>query len=160
MCVCLCVRESESCFFFGTVETKDKSLRTHSSRLSCHKNLYKQEFGAFEIKKVGNVYRHNNFLRTRDKIRLFTAIIPQKNLLVTNTGPNVIIHIDIDTISNFNIPLDGLQNPMDVDYDPPTGRIYWTDSEEKTIRSANLDGSDIRLVRNLEEGQVKLVFRL
>lgn len=91
---------------------------------------------------------------------MFTAIIPQKNLFVTNTGPNVIIHIDIDTISNFNIPLDGLQNPMDVDYDPPTGRIYWTDSEEKTIRSANLDGSDIRLVRNLEEGQVKLVFRL
>ncbi|XP_025083263.1 low-density lipoprotein receptor-related protein 4-like isoform X2 [Pomacea canaliculata] len=78
-----------------------------------------------------------------------TGIIPQKFLLMTNTYLHAIHRMDVDTGSNFVIPIDGLSNPIGIDYDPVDGRLYWTDVIEKTIRSANLDGSGVRLVRNL-----------
>ncbi|XP_025083522.1 low-density lipoprotein receptor-related protein 5-like isoform X2 [Pomacea canaliculata] len=80
------------------------------------------------------------------------AIIPLKFLLVTESPLSAyvaILYIDIDTITNFAIPLDGLRDPAAVDYDPMTGRVYWTDNVEKTIRTSNLNGSDARLVRYL-----------
>ncbi|XP_025080449.1 low-density lipoprotein receptor-related protein 4-like [Pomacea canaliculata] len=80
------------------------------------------------------------------------AIIPQKFLLVTASvlsGYLGINNIDIDTYSTVDIPLIGVQDPAAVDYNPMNGRFYWTDNVEKTIRSANLDGSDARLVRYL-----------
>ncbi|XP_025082100.1 low-density lipoprotein receptor-related protein 8-like isoform X3 [Pomacea canaliculata] len=78
-----------------------------------------------------------------------TGIIPQKFLLTTNTFLRAIHRMDVDTGSNFVIPIDGLSNPIAIDYDPVDGRLYWTDVVEKTIRSSNLDGSGVRLVRNL-----------
>ncbi|XP_025082085.1 low-density lipoprotein receptor-related protein 4-like [Pomacea canaliculata] len=80
-----------------------------------------------------------------------SAIIPQKFLLVTDSH-NGIHRIDIDTGSNVTISPDGLQNPYGIDYDPVDGRVYWSDAQEKTIRSANLDGSDARLVLNISQG--------
>ncbi|XP_025082096.1 low-density lipoprotein receptor-related protein 4-like [Pomacea canaliculata] len=80
-----------------------------------------------------------------------SAIIPQKFLLVTDTN-NGIRRIDIDTGSNFTIRPSGLHNPYGIDYDPVDGRVYWSDVVEKTIRSANLDGSDARLVHNISQG--------
>ncbi|XP_025082115.1 low-density lipoprotein receptor-related protein 4-like isoform X2 [Pomacea canaliculata] len=80
------------------------------------------------------------------------AVIPLKFLLVTEPailGYGAIHNIDIDTITSFDIPLDGLRDPAAVDYDPMAGRIYWTDNVEKTIRTSNLNGSDARLVRYL-----------
>ncbi|XP_025082130.1 low-density lipoprotein receptor-related protein 5-like [Pomacea canaliculata] len=41
---------------------------------------------------------------------------------------------------------------MGIDYDPVDGRVYWSDTEDNTIRSANLDGSDARLVRSISQG--------
>ncbi|XP_025082123.1 low-density lipoprotein receptor-related protein 4-like [Pomacea canaliculata] len=80
-----------------------------------------------------------------------SAIIPQKFLLVTDTH-NGIHRIDIDTGSNVTIRPIGLQDPLGIDYDPVDGRVYWSDIEDETIRSANLDGSDARLVRNIIHG--------
>ncbi|XP_025082095.1 low-density lipoprotein receptor-related protein 4-like isoform X2 [Pomacea canaliculata] len=80
-----------------------------------------------------------------------SAIIPQKFLLVTDFD-NGIRRIDIDTGSNVTIRPNGLHNPYGIDYDPVDGRVYWSNLEEKTIRSANLDGSDARLVLNISQG--------
>ncbi|XP_025080445.1 tolloid-like protein 1 [Pomacea canaliculata] len=79
-----------------------------------------------------------------------SAIIPQKFLLVTDTY-NGIHRIDIDTGSNVTILPNGLDNPYGIDYDPVDGRVYWSNAEEKTIRSANLDGSDARLVHSVSK---------
>ncbi|XP_025082125.1 low-density lipoprotein receptor-related protein 5-like [Pomacea canaliculata] len=80
-----------------------------------------------------------------------SAIIPQKFLLVTDYH-NGIRRIDIDTGSNVTIRPSGLQDPLGIDYDPVDGRVYWSNQLEKTIRSANLDGSDAQLVRNFSQG--------
>ncbi|XP_025084199.1 low-density lipoprotein receptor-related protein 4-like isoform X2 [Pomacea canaliculata] len=80
-----------------------------------------------------------------------SAIIPHKFLLVTDTD-NGIRRIDIDTGSNVTIRPDGLQDPFGIDYDPVDGRVYWSNQQDGTIRSANLDGSDARLVHNISQG--------
>ncbi|XP_025084285.1 low-density lipoprotein receptor-related protein 6-like isoform X3 [Pomacea canaliculata] len=80
------------------------------------------------------------------------AIIPLKFLLITESllsGWRGIRNIDIDTNTLYDIPVEGLQDPAAVDYDPMTGRVYWTDNGEQTIRASNLNGSDARLVHYL-----------
>ncbi|XP_025082109.1 low-density lipoprotein receptor-related protein 4-like isoform X2 [Pomacea canaliculata] len=80
------------------------------------------------------------------------AIIPLKFLLITESNLPWYVgirNIDIDTNTLFDIPLEGLKGPAGVDYDPMTGRVYWTDNGEQTIRASNLNGSDARLVRYL-----------
>lgn len=68
---------------------------------------------------------------------------------MTNILVGAIHRLDLDTGSNFIIPLSGVQRPVAVDYDYVDDRLYWTDGEDKTIRSAFLNGSDVRLLRNL-----------
>ncbi|XP_025082136.1 low-density lipoprotein receptor-related protein 5-like [Pomacea canaliculata] len=41
---------------------------------------------------------------------------------------------------------------MGIDYDPVDGRVYWSDIEDETIRSAKLDGSDAQLVHSISQG--------
>ncbi|XP_025084337.1 low-density lipoprotein receptor-related protein 4-like [Pomacea canaliculata] len=78
-----------------------------------------------------------------------TGFNQQKFLLTANILVGAIHRLDLDTGSNFIIPLSGVQSPVAVDYDYVEDRLYWTDGKEKTINSASLNGSDVRVVRNL-----------
>nr|AYH91780.1 deleted in malignant brain tumors 1 protein [Pomacea canaliculata] len=82
------------------------------------------------------------------------SVIPQQFMLIANTGLRAIQRIDMATISNIVLPMSGLLNPVAVDFDPITNRVYWSDVAERTIRSANLDGSNVRLVFNFGTGAV------
>ncbi|XP_025083702.1 low-density lipoprotein receptor-related protein 5-like isoform X2 [Pomacea canaliculata] len=77
------------------------------------------------------------------------ARTPRKFLLVAKSGPANIHRIDLSSSKISTIPIDGLKKPIAVDYDPVEGRVYWTDVEERTIRSAKDGGSNVRLLRQL-----------
>lgn len=67
----------------------------------------------------------------------------------TDQGAGTISRADV-TGANVEIVVSGLDRPHDVAIDPVGGRIYWTEGinevEENTgsIRSANLDGTDVQ----------------
>ncbi|XP_025082106.1 low-density lipoprotein receptor-related protein 4-like isoform X2 [Pomacea canaliculata] len=85
----------------------------------------------------------------------FTSyVIPQKFLLFTASEPPNIFRRELDIFSWISISTPGLQDPDAIDYDQQESRIYWTDRAEKTIRSASIDGSDVRLDRNLSSASV------
>jgi len=46
------------------------------------------------------------------------------------------------------------QNPVAVDFDPETQTIYWTDIESRTIRRADINGSNREIFLQLQPGQV------
>lgn len=67
-----------------------------------------------------------------------------------------IIQVDIETASYIRIPIDSLQQPAALDYDPTEDRIYWTDLTTTGIHSAFLNGSNDRMIRDL--GSSKFMF--
>ncbi|XP_025082104.1 low-density lipoprotein receptor-related protein 4-like isoform X2 [Pomacea canaliculata] len=77
-----------------------------------------------------------------------TEIILQKFFLLTGSEPPGIFRYEFDIPSWASISPGGLREPDAIDYNQEESRIYWTDRTEKTIRSASIDGTDVRLVRN------------
>ncbi|XP_025082122.1 low-density lipoprotein receptor-related protein 4-like isoform X2 [Pomacea canaliculata] len=143
---------------FLTLETEDcrfdfLQIRDGSSELSPSMGVFCNTSVPDRVRSTSNTMwirsRSGSQSGTGFNATYSSAIIPQKFLLVTDTY-NGIHRIDIDTGSNVTISPDGLRNPFGIDYDPVDGRVYW--SEKKTIRSANLDGSDARLVRSIGQG--------
>ncbi|XP_072034176.1 low-density lipoprotein receptor-related protein 4-like [Amphiura filiformis] len=53
------------------------------------------------------------------------------------------ISLDVDYKADVVIPLGELQNAIAVDVDVIEGKVYWTDSLEKKIQRANLNGSNV-----------------
>ena len=62
--------------------------------------------------------------------------------------------MDPDTRSNYAVPMSSrLFNPIAVDYDPVEQTIYWTEvGVYNHIRSASLNGSGVRTVRDAGAG--------
>ena len=46
------------------------------------------------------------------------------------------------------------QNPVAVDFDPLTQTVYWTDIESRTVRRADLNGSNQEIFLQLQPGEV------
>ncbi|XP_025082097.1 low-density lipoprotein receptor-related protein 4-like isoform X1 [Pomacea canaliculata] len=145
---------------FLTLETEDcrfdfLQIRDGSSELSPSMGVFCNTSVPDRVRSTSNTmwirFRSGSQSGTGFNATYSSAIIPQKFLLVTDKH-NGIHRIDIDTGSNFTIRPSGLHNPYGIDYDPVDGRVYWSNVWEKTIRSANLDGSDARLVRNISQG--------
>ena len=53
----------------------------------------------------------------------------------------------------MRLPLGGVYKPVAVDYDPVQGRVYWADAGIKEIRSAFLNGTDVKTVLNLRDSK-------
>ena len=49
---------------------------------------------------------------------------------------------------------DGLVSPQGIALDTAARRLYWTDQGTASIRSANLDGSDVRVLVTADDGLV------
>ena len=62
--------------------------------------------------------------------------------------------MDPDTHSKYAVPMSSrLFNPIAVDYDPVEQTIYWTEAGVyNRIRSASLDGSGVRTVKDAGAG--------
>ena len=60
-----------------------------------------------------------------------------------------IAHSDGYTFANSflaPLPLEGIDSPVGVDFDPRSNMIYWTDDKLHTINRATLDGSTQEVV--------------
>ncbi|XP_072045350.1 uncharacterized protein [Amphiura filiformis] len=73
-----------------------------------------------------------------------------------NNQTDIIIVADLDSAKIFSgpmstlqlaeIPLQSVQRPVAVDYDPVEQEVYWTDVTTSTISSASLDGTNQQVV--------------
>lgn len=79
-----------------------------------------------------------------------SEILPNNFILLPESYSHRIIRLDVGTISNYPIPMEGVFGPFAVDYDPLEDRIYWTDIDIKEIRTAFLNGTGSQTVRILE----------
>ena len=70
-------------------------------------------------------------------------------LLVTDSGKKGVFQIDLLAGSAWKIPLPRLNNPIAVVFDPVESKIYWTDVQDKVIKTSNLDGTQEQIVKTL-----------
>ncbi|XP_025082101.1 low-density lipoprotein receptor-related protein 4-like [Pomacea canaliculata] len=83
------------------------------------------------------------------QIQYTTAVIPQTFFLFTTDYPRI-YREELYAYSLTEIsPSTGLQSPDGINYDQMKNYMYWINKAEKTIRSANMDGSNVRLFHNL-----------
>ena len=83
---------------------------------------------------------------TDDKFLLFVDPY-HRQIYQTNT--------DHDSLSSFKtqgVPVPTMEFPVSLDFDLAGRRVFWMDTYDKVIRSANLDGSDARTIKNLASG--------
>ena len=83
----------------------------------------------------------------------FQALVSDNFFLIADAALNAIIQIDAQTGNLHSIdtrPHPALF-PAAVTYDHAEGRIYWSDWILETINSANLDGSDAKVIVNTGE---------
>ena len=52
----------------------------------------------------------------------------------------------IATLDFVEIPLQNVDRPVAVDFDPVEQKVYWTDVSRDTISRASLDGSNQQLI--------------
>ncbi|XP_025113550.1 uncharacterized protein LOC112575757 [Pomacea canaliculata] len=78
-----------------------------------------------------------------------TTQVPSQFILFTDTNTHTLYRMDLNSYSYINIPVGGNGNPVAVDYDFLTNRVYWTDVATDEIRSSNLDGTNPMAVRKL-----------
>ncbi|XP_025078557.1 low-density lipoprotein receptor-related protein 8-like isoform X2 [Pomacea canaliculata] len=82
----------------------------------------------------------------------YTAgIIPKSFLLIVDSGA-AMFRLDPDVFSYTRLPIQNLQSPVAIDYDPEEDRVYWTDIRAKEIRSAFLNGTNNQLIFSLHPG--------
>ena len=63
--------------------------------------------------------------------------------------------MDVETSSNYALPMSSaLFQPVAVDYDPVERDVYWTEvGVLSQVRVASLDGSGVRTVTDVGDGQ-------
>nr|KAG5696826.1 hypothetical protein BaRGS_030950 [Batillaria attramentaria] len=81
------------------------------------------------------------------------GVLKDEFFLITSSS-RLIFRMDLETTSNIVIPGLNLLNPIAVDYDPVEGRLYWTDVDYEHIASAFLNGSDQKVIKDLESESV------
>lgn len=81
----------------------------------------------------------------------FSGIIPKSFLLIVDSGA-AMFRLDPDVFSYTRLPIQNLQSPVAIDYDPEEDRVYWTDIRAKEIRSAFLNGTNNQLIFSLHPG--------
>ena len=76
--------------------------------------------------------------------------------LIADAGLHAIIQIDAQTASLHTIDTRpfSIGIPDAVAYDHVDKKVYWSDLILETINSANLDGSDAKVIVNTGEGMV------
>jgi hypothetical protein len=62
----------------------------------------------------------------------------------------MVYQVDLASGGEYVIPIEtvSVQNPYAVCYDPVDERVYWSDVDTHTINSAQLDGSDAKVLVN------------
>ena len=58
-----------------------------------------------------------------------------------------------NTVSALDIPPQSIIE--DVACDPVQSKVFWTNTLNETIESANLDGSDMRVVKSFPTGKIR-----
>ena len=78
----------------------------------------------------------------------------QDNLLVGDAGKGQIYfyNVQADTVSALDIPPQ--TNIQDVACDPVQSKVFWSNLVDDTIESANLDGSDLTVVKSFPRGKI------
>ncbi|XP_030852434.1 low-density lipoprotein receptor-related protein 8-like [Strongylocentrotus purpuratus] len=71
---------------------------------------------------------------------------PDSIVFVTDLDEGAIFMATTTNLTFTQLPLTGLQTPVAVDYDPVNGIVYWTDSYNRSISSAHIDGTNQKTV--------------
>ncbi|KAH9508829.1 hypothetical protein Btru_050159 [Bulinus truncatus] len=81
-----------------------------------------------------------------------SSVTPEDDVIfLLDTGfGGMIFRMNLRTMSFTPIPLSQLYSPESFDYDPSLGRIYFVDSRLLQIISMKFDGTDVRVVRQLD----------
>ena len=80
-----------------------------------------------------------------------SAMVQDNFLLVTDSRKKAIFQIDLIAGSAWKIPLPRVNNPIAVVFDPVESKIYWTDVTDKVIKRSNLDGTQEKVVKALQD---------
>jgi len=91
----------------------------------------------------------------------------QRAVAVSVVHDNFLLFVDGPQGKLFQMALNGTtvlelpaaskpQNPVAVDFDPETQTIYWTDIESRTIRRADINGSNSKIFLRLQPGNISL----
>eukprot|EP00058_Branchiostoma_floridae_P013412 XP_002598900.1 hypothetical protein BRAFLDRAFT_107340 [Branchiostoma floridae] len=67
-------------------------------------------------------------------------------LLVADWKGQTILQVDIISGSKVTLPLEGVDQPYALDYDPLTDYVYWSDGGNKKIKRARRDGSGMETI--------------
>ncbi|KAI8771509.1 low-density lipoprotein receptor-related protein 4 [Biomphalaria glabrata] len=81
-----------------------------------------------------------------------SSVTPEDDVIfLLDTGfGGVIFRMNLRTMSFTPIPLSTLYSPESFDYDPSLGRIYFVDARLLQIISMKFDGTDIRVIKQLD----------
>ncbi|XP_030852228.1 adhesion G-protein coupled receptor G4 isoform X2 [Strongylocentrotus purpuratus] len=71
---------------------------------------------------------------------------PDSIVFVTDLDEGAIFMATTTNLTFTKLPLTGLQTPVAVDYDPVDGIVYWTDSSNRSINSARINGTNQKTV--------------
>ncbi len=119
-------------------------------------------------KRSGRITRANLDGTNVELIKEFIGAVPLTLTLNAAAGKLYLINqwgqierMNLDGSKFESQLIRGLENPKHLALDVMGGRIYWTEQPNDNtgkVRSANLDGSDIRLVKNLKSAPRGLAF--
>ncbi|CAH1788963.1 unnamed protein product [Owenia fusiformis] len=70
-------------------------------------------------------------------------------IILVDTFQDSVFQIDANDPNNYRLVTKTGSNPVAIAYDPVDKRIYFTDVDEKTIRSVGLDGSGSEIIKKL-----------
>eukprot|EP00057_Strongylocentrotus_purpuratus_P024971 XP_011679445.1 PREDICTED: low-density lipoprotein receptor-related protein 5-like [Strongylocentrotus purpuratus] len=77
---------------------------------------------------------------------IIIIIMTDSIVFVTDLDEGAIFMATTTNLTFTKLPLTGLQTPVAVDYDPVDGIVYWTDSSNRSINSARINGTNQKTV--------------
>ena len=72
-------------------------------------------------------------------------------VIVADLTQAIVTVAPLDTLQFEAIPLEGLVNPVAVDYDPVSQMVYWTDVVTRSISRCYLNGTGQTTVLRLDD---------
>lgn len=75
-------------------------------------------------------------------------------ILSTDTTMQEIYRMDMETGSYSAIPNQNIFNPIAIDFDPQSRKVFYSDVKLAQIRTSNIDGTGMKVIQQLNYGKL------